>query len=113
MRSGDGECRVVSALDPVGSPSKSALTMKMPSTASESAVRVRLFNTIPVCIRARLADASPAVGLFARSKARVGALEFTVNVLSQCFIAEIATTPIDAPVIEMPEAAMLDHAVRV
>jgi len=87
--------------------------MKMPSTASESAVRVMFVNTIPVCIKERLADASPAVGLFMRSKANVGAEELTVKVCSQCLIAETLTTPVDAPVIEMPEAAMLDHAVLV
>src|SRR3990167_5773064 len=113
MRSGDGECSVVSALEPVGSPSKSALTVKIPSTASESAVRVILVRTMPVCMNERLADASPAVGLFMRSKANVGAEELTVKVCSQCLIAETLTTPVDAPVIEMPDAAMLDHAVRV
>ena len=104
---------MVSALDPVGSPSKSALTMKIPSTASESAVRVMFVNTMPVCMNERLAEASPAVGLFMRSKANVGAEELTVKVCSQCLIPETLTTPVDAPVIEIPDAAMLDHAVRV
>src|SRR3990167_212202 len=72
---GDGELMVVTVLDAVGLPSKSAEAMKMPSFASALFVSVNFLRTIPECRKALLAEASPRVGLFARSNANDGASE--------------------------------------